>query len=414
MQVCEHRQLRCLNQFELIRKYRCEDCQLVMMCACEENVGREHLPHQLSQASELETGQRHPVTGGFVAAVCNACRGVTVEAHPLASIHGRTSKIKRYYWRELAFREMELFADWGTSKGISHGDAGSAEAVEAHQRCRRQALDEFKMLHREHPKYTFASESQSTTLRECEVPILNLDAVYIESGAKKAQLLFGNRQVTAEEYTRLYYEAQGYSVVDLESRPFHVLFGIYMWILIQDPADPAVRIVGFGDRAAYDAGVRGQELRTHLPEDFGSAGYGIRRAQAINEHLAPEMEERGQLEWLFDYWLSHSEDLRQYLWAHREEDVQTARALVAILPADRIIQILRYLVAHYWGHYLGWPDLLLHRGSEYLLVEVKSSGDKLSNDQSRWIRDNYTVLKFPFELVKLHKREVRDAVAPEP
>ena len=62
----------------------------------------------------------------------------------------------------------------------------------------------------------------------------------------------------------------------------------------------------------------------------------------------------------------------------------------------------------YWGRYLGWPDLLIYRGAEYRMVEVKSSSDKLSDDQKRWIRDNHEILKLPFKLVKLRKKEVRD------
>ena len=42
------------------------------------------------------------------------------------------------------------------------------------------------------------------------------------------------------------------------------------------------------------------------------------------------------------------------------------------------------------------------------MVEVKSSSDNLSDDQKRWIRDNHDILKLPFELVKLRKKEVRD------
>ena len=62
----------------------------------------------------------------------------------------------------------------------------------------------------------------------------------------------------------------------------------------------------------------------------------------------------------------------------------------------------------YWGRYLGWPDLLIYRGAEYRMVEVKSSSDKLSDDQKRWIRDNHEILKLPFELVQLRKKELRD------
>ena len=129
------------------------------------------------------------------------------------------------------------------------------------------------------PKYTFASESQTEVLRESSVAVLELDAIYLrETGSKKAKLLFDDAPVTAEEYVRRHFEGTGYSVLDLESRPFHALFGIYMWLLVQDAADPNVRRVGFLDREG------GREIWTHLPEDFGTPGYSVRRAEAIDEH----------------------------------------------------------------------------------------------------------------------------------
>ena len=117
----------------------------------------------------------------------------------------------------------------------------------------------------------------------------------------------------------------------------------------------------------------------------------------------PEMQDRDEQKWLFDYWLPYSVDFRQYLWAHRAEHVETARAILDILPAPTILSILRYLIQDYWGRYCGWPDLLVHRGEEFFFAEVKSSGDKLSEDQKRWIGDNYNSLKIPFTLVKIHK-----------
>jgi hypothetical protein len=49
-----------------------------------------------------------------------------------------------------------------------------------------------------------------------------------------------------------------------ESRPFHVLFGVYFWLLIQDPADPNVRIVGFGSRGPYEQGQPGRAATPKL------------------------------------------------------------------------------------------------------------------------------------------------------
>jgi hypothetical protein len=95
---------------------------------------------------------------------------------------------------------------------------------------------------------------------------------------------------------------------------------------------------------------------------------------------------------LFDYWRDSSERLRQYLWAHRTTDLDRARRLIEVLPAETIIAILRYLVDDYWGRYVGWPDLMLWRDEAFLMVEVKSSSDKLSADQMRWIADNHEML----------------------
>lgn len=92
------------------------------------------------------------------------------------------------------------------------------------------------------------------------------------------------------------------------------------------------------------------------------------------------------------------------LWAHREKDINTARRIVEILSVDTIIRILSYLVGDYWSRYCGWPDLLVHKAGELFFVEVKSSKDKLSQDQKNWIKGNYEILKLPFKIIKIHKK----------
>lgn len=109
--ICEHPDRVCLNQHELIRKYRCPDCGAVMMCACDEEFGRRFLAHQLNEGCELETQERIPVTHGFQPGICSECRGLPADQAPGAAIPGRTSKIKRYYWRELFFAERSAQAD---------------------------------------------------------------------------------------------------------------------------------------------------------------------------------------------------------------------------------------------------------------------------------------------------------------
>src|SRR4051812_12387935 len=111
MAECTHAETVCLNEYELVRKYRCASCQAVMMCACDEERGKKFLPHQLRQGAELKTQARVAVTAGFQPKICRECRGLEPEPHPTSNTWGRTSKIKQYYWRELFFRGRQLFAE---------------------------------------------------------------------------------------------------------------------------------------------------------------------------------------------------------------------------------------------------------------------------------------------------------------
>ena len=64
--TCLHKSALCLNEYELIRKYRCGTCSSVMMCACDRENGERFLAHQLREGRVLETQERIPVTLGFV------------------------------------------------------------------------------------------------------------------------------------------------------------------------------------------------------------------------------------------------------------------------------------------------------------------------------------------------------------
>jgi len=368
-----------------------------MMCACDEEFGEKFLAHQLREGTELETQVRIPVTHGFLSGICPECRGLPPVTAPMAAIPGRTSKIKRYYWRELFFAVRTAQAMWDDE----HPRAAPEDRERAHAQIEREVLDEIKQLHASTPRYTFTELSQAEVIERYGVEVEALSATYARAGAKGAQIVDEGTVISPEEFTARHYRNQGWSVLPLESVPFHVLFGVMLWTLIQDPRDPLVRMVGFGCRAAFEDKREGDQNWTHLPSDFGSLGYSQRRAEAIDRHFEQFIDEH--IEWLFDYWVPHSERLRQYLWAHRPEDVERACELVAILPTATLIEILRYLLDGYWEHYLGWPDLLLHREGTFTFVEVKSSSDKLSEEQKRWIADNHDRLQLPFRVLKIHR-----------
>jgi hypothetical protein len=404
--VCAHGATACLNPHELIRKYRCA-CGGVMMCACDEAFGRRFLAHQLSHGTELTTQTRVPVTLGFQPSICAECRGLPAEAAPAGEGHGRTSKIKRYYWRELFFEERKRQADWDNQ----NPDVSAMARREAHAQIEAAVLADLKAQHAAAPKYVFSELSQADVLARYQVEVVRLDADYVDTPQKGAVIRDGEGAISPETFVARHYAAEGWAVMPLESLPLHALFGVMTWLLFQDQADARVRMVGFGDRMAFEAKVKPPPvIWSFLPDDFGTVGYGARRKRAIARHFKLLAADREELLWAFDLWRSSSADFRQYLWAHREPDVERARRLIEILEPAQVLEILRYLIDDYWGRYLGWPDLLLYRDGELLLVEVKSSGDRLSQAQKDWIADNHERLKLPFKIVKIHRRTSQKVV----
>jgi hypothetical protein len=89
------------------------------MCLCEKEFACRYLPHQIDYGTELETQFRVKVTGDFQPDICNACRNLSEEAHPAAKSYGRTSKLVRYYWREISFETIPRFAEWAENNGFS-------------------------------------------------------------------------------------------------------------------------------------------------------------------------------------------------------------------------------------------------------------------------------------------------------
>lgn len=378
-----------------------------MMCACDEEVGKKFLAHQLASGTSLESQERIPVTAGFVAYACDECRGKSPKSHPVAAIPGRTSKIKRYYWRELAFREMELYEMLGGVPEQYIYELDDPDEQSIVEEAKAQALDDIKQLHSQSPKYEYNEKSTAQVIADYDVEVIDVDGEYVDDDGRKIKIKYKDHLLTVEEYIEARLREEGYQTMVLESRPFHALFAVYMWMVIQDSADAQVQMAGFGERSAYEESGEKNPIWVPLPDDFGTSAYGARRAIEIERHFSSEWDARESLLWLFDYWVPYSDGLRQYLWAHREVDVQKARKIVEVLPPASVQAILRYLVGDYWGRYIGWPDLLAFRDNDFVFIEVKSSKDKLSEEQKRWIAGNDEYLNFPFKIYKVHRKSAK-------
>jgi len=313
------------------------------------------------------------------------------------------SKFDRYYHREIKMETAKRFAEWVRNQakeplsGAWHRHLGQWGLIE------RQAGESLREFYGRAPKYDLSRVSQDEFLGSLGVQIShvrNVQSIPLEAG--RVGIKDQGEVLRVEEFAVRLYERQGFKVLRLESRPLHALFGTLMFRLIQDSSDPLVRQSGFGDRRSVSEG-GGGIIWTPLPHDFVAPGYGDRRAVAIKRHIDLLPRDVGAMHRVFDEWLAPSANLRQYLWAHQAQDTSRARELIAVLGAPSVVRILEYLVGDYWGRYTGWPDLLVYGDEGMKFVEVKFSKDSLSEAQRGWIEDNATALRFPFELLKLHR-----------
>lgn len=274
-----------------------------MICSCEKEFACRYLSHQITYGVELETQDRIKVTGGFSSSLCNSCRGLPEDPAPKSKTIGRTSKILRYYWREIAMQTILEFAGWAQNEGFSDWTDVLIEHRDKYEFIERKVVEEIKARHARSPKYLYADASSDAAIKAYRVEVVDLNAVYSVNGTKGRQIVDGSDVISPEEFVARHYKAKGYNSLLIESAPFHVLFGVFTWLLVEAHDDPEQRIVTFGERHAYGAGRSGSRIQMVLPSDVGTAGYFRRRSKAIDEHLNLIPEDRGdrhELIWQFD------------------------------------------------------------------------------------------------------------------
>ena len=170
--------------------------------------------------------------------------------------------------------------------------------------------------------------------------------------------------------------------------------------LIQDINDSLITPASFGSRIDFELGESQPSIiNTFLPTDFGTKGYFDRRKKQIKEYI----NNLKDIPWTFNYLLPYSADLCQYLWAHREQDINLAQDIINILGEHNIKLTLYYMVMDYWSNFCGWPDLLVFDDNSFFFVEVKSSNDKLSEDQKNWLIGNNKYMNFRAKIFKIAK-----------
>jgi len=70
------------------------------------------------------------------------------------------------------------------------------------------------------------------------------------------------------------------------------------------------------------------------------------------------------------------------------------------IPAQHLFHIFDVMADNLANNRSGFPDLIVFKGSEYCLIEVKGPGDQLQLSQKRWLK-HFQQWGIPFQIYKV-------------
>ncbi len=388
---CIHKEVGCLNHYEIFRKYRCGNCSGVFICECERELSLKFLPHQIRYGREYETQKRVLVTG-FAPNICAECKGLEEQEHPKAAIVKLKGKIERFYWREITKTYFAHVLNWIAVENIEVKDI-----IEFTQRypgkdreLKKEAKRYWQDFHKKNPKYNLKERTEAELLSFVEIPKREIQAKY-EQLSKGDQRIgrwidTDGNSCSGEEIAAKWYESKGYSVKFCERKLISAWVATFLAPIIQDPQDPLLRLTMRQSTIRWASTERNTPfVEFWLPEDFASKNYYNRRRIEFDGWFEKLAEKVSLLD-AFDSLTNESHLLRDYLWANDERTVELARFVLQVVPSKTVLNALRWAIEDFWNRQPGWPDLFATKDSDYLFVEVKTPHDKLSQSQMNWFQ----------------------------
>lgn len=377
------------------------------MCACEEQLALQFLPHQTTHGREFGTQRRH-VVAGFVSNLCPSCRGESELPFPMAAVQGRKGKIERFYWREITRSYYGFARKWLAKNGEKVSDIIEFERrfLDLSKTLRKQARQYWQKEHRSNPKYVLSEPTQERLYADLEVPEIDVHAAYVQvqRGGQKLGKWYNSEGelVSAEVVATEFYRSQGWEAHACERKLISILYGTFCFSVVQDSGDSEI-VVGYRNstRGWTNANRETALIGIPLPQDFGSPHHFERR---IDEYTQLFGFLRSQsLPEVLDDWLEPSESLRDYLWVNDDTAVALARVAVRAIPRVDILRWVEWAARSFWQRQPGWPDLLLTREDGFRFAEVKSPHDSLSQEQLRWFRWALGDAEIPCEVCRIKK-----------
>ncbi|WP_199458349.1 VRR-NUC domain-containing protein [Vibrio owensii] len=184
-------------------------------------------------------------------------------------------------------------------------------------------------------------------------------------------------QQRVELATKAHFESLGWTVFYSENTLLNSLLGLTLWDAIFAPIEGAFI-------NAYQ----------HRPLDLYHADFADKRKQLIDNAL--EQVQQGNTQALFDKYRDKVGISNPFVsWAYVNEEL-ISLALEHI-PNDLLVELFNVQLSDLKLYRNGMPDLIAFKDGKFEWIEVKGPGDKLQDNQWRWIKE-FNRLNVPFSV----------------
>ncbi|MCZ6502821.1 MAG: VRR-NUC domain-containing protein [Gammaproteobacteria bacterium] len=185
-----------------------------------------------------------------------------------------------------------------------------------------------------------------------------------------------------EEVACDWFEHQGFEAYYVENSLLPGLFGLAFWDIIFAPVKSAF----------FNPFQRG-------PADMFSPEFYGRRRELIESRLL----ELGNREYLRNLVLTHFDEKYPVAnhfvhWSMLTKEL--LERFLSVISINSLLSVFKRLLADPRNNRSGFPDLVVFQNGGYRLVEVKGPGDRLQENQLRWLR-HFSSVGIPAEVVHI-------------
>ncbi|KJY84642.1 nuclease [Vibrio galatheae] len=207
----------------------------------------------------------------------------------------------------------------------------------------------------------------------------------IKPKCKQYHLALNLSQQRVELATKAHFESLGWTVFYCENALLNGLLGLALWDAIFAPIEGAFI-------NAYQ----------HRPLDLYHGDFTHKRHSLITHAL--ERIEQGHTEHLLEVYQSKFSISNPFVqWAYLDETLLTLA--LQNIPHHTLVALFKVQLSDLKLYRNGMPDLIAFKDGQFKWIEVKGPGDKLQDNQWRWIKE-FERLKVPMSVAYVENKSV--------